>query len=144
MTTHLLSFDPDPQCRLCTQPNLDGQIVCSTASDNEWKVVSGLVARGIHVHTDVFIGYAADIVLPFAGVVAEYDSLCYHEHTADRDEEQRQIGRAAGYRVCRLREPGLQVAHGDDLALVGVARLGGPVIDQIAAHLLGLAEARAA
>jgi hypothetical protein len=28
--------------------------------------------------------------------------------------------------------------------LVGVARLGGPVIDQIAAHLLGLAEARAA
>ena len=33
------------------------------ASDNEWRVVLDLVARGIHVHSDVFIGYAVDIVL---------------------------------------------------------------------------------
>ncbi len=75
------------------------------------------------------------------GVVAEYDSRYYHEHTAERDEVQRQIGKAAGYRVVRLREPGLPVAHPDDLALVGLAGLGGPVINQIAAHLLSMARA---
>lgn len=145
MATHLLMFGPDPLCRLCcTQLNLDGQISCTAASDNEWRVVLDLMARGIHVHTGVFIGYSADIVLPFLGVVLEYDSLCYHEDTATRDEEQRLIGKIAGYRVIRLREPGLPVAHPDDLALIGVAGLGGPVIDQIAAHVLGLAHIGAA
>lgn len=145
MATHLLTFDPDPLCRLCcTQLNLEGQIECTAASDNEWRVALGLIARGIHAHTGVFIGYSADIILPFAGLVLEYDSLCYHEDTAARDEEQREIGKSAGYHVIRLREPGLPVAHPDDLALIGVAGLGGPVIDQIATHVVGLERVRAA
>jgi hypothetical protein len=144
MAIHLLTFAPDPRCRLCTQPNLDGEMTCWAVSDNEWRVALSLMAHGVHVHTNVYIGYEADIVLPFLGIVAEYDSRYYHEQTALRDEEQRQIGNVAGYRVVRLREPGLPVAHQDDLALLGVAGLGGLVISQIAAHLLDLAGARAA
>ncbi len=114
------------------------------ASENEWQVVRDLLARGLHVHGNVDIGYEADIVLPSLGIVAEYDSHYYHEGTAPRDEEQRLIGKAAGYRVVRLREPGLPVAHPDDISLWSIAGRGGLVLDQIASHLLGLAATQAA
>lgn len=112
-----------PACRWC-QPDLYGNVHAgSFGSQAEWRSVLTLRSVGYHVHSGApgphgqDVGYAPDMVLPLEGIVVEYDGNHFHDGKVTADERQRRMAADHGYRMIRLREPGLPVSHDDDIAL---------------------------
>ena len=119
--TALYSWDmvPCEWCRWCAQHTVFGTVLCGPlpTSAAELRTVIALREAGFHVHCQEWIGYAADIVVPCARVVVEYDGEYFHRDSREHDEAQRRLAAKHGYRMIRLREPGLAVNHPDDVAL---------------------------
>lgn len=81
-----------------------------------------LRAAGLHLHAQEssLFGYWADMVLPLRRLVVEYDGGWTHSSPAAvaKDQEQRELVRAHGWRMVRLRSPGLpDLGDPDDLKL---------------------------
>lgn len=108
------------ECPWCTPALFDMPRFCRPDSKVEGALILDLIAAGLHIHGNRPVcDRWPDAVIPMSRLIVEYDSHRYH-HSPEatvRDLDKQRRWESAGYRVMRVREPGLERTSLADLLL---------------------------